>query len=125
MSQEKVTDAMKWVGQILPYDIGRDAIHIPTVSAMAGCQLSPTEPVRYENGKWWPTDGQGRGVGLVDPFLPPTKVIEPGQWFLVFLYPGSIEALRHVWRHKDLPDEPVADGAVARITRSILNPEAK
>lgn len=121
VSQEKITDAVKYVGQILPYDIGRDAIHIPTISARVCEVMKPGQEVWFCDGTWWTAFGKGHGI--IDPFLPYTT--KPGDWVLVFLYPGSIESLRHVWRHKDLPDEPVADGAVARITRSILNPEAK
>jgi hypothetical protein len=36
-------------------------------------------------------------IGVVDPFL--VKPVEPGQRFWLFLYPGSITGLRHVWSH--------------------------
>jgi hypothetical protein len=50
-------------------------------------------------------------VGIVDPFLPPGTKISKGQWFYVYLQPGSISGLVHVWTH---PDFPEADARKAR-----------
>ena len=83
------------VGKLLDSTAGRDAIHFALAPVVAAERLLPCQRVQL--------DDAGRAVagpesiGLVDPFL--TAAVQPGERFWLFLYPGTITALRHVWVH--------------------------
>lgn len=81
-------------------DRRRDAIHIAVAPVTAAERLSPGEHV----GLVYYYDVELVGpctpyIGIVDPFLP--NAVEPGQRFWLFLYPGTVTSLRHVWTHPD------------------------
>jgi len=81
-------------------DRTRDAIHVAIAPGKASERLVPgqhigfTHPTSFES--FGPSD---ETVGIVDPFL--KESVEPGERFWVFLYPGTIESLRHVWTHPE------------------------
>lgn len=82
------------VGKLLDASIvKRDAIHVAVAPLEAAMDLKPGEHVGL-------TD-EGRAVagvetiGIVDPFLEAT--VKEGERFYLFLYPGTITSLHHVW----------------------------
>jgi hypothetical protein len=76
-------------------DARRDAIHIAVAPVVAAARLLPGQHVGLQE------DGQAcaheEPIGIVDPFL--TEAVAAGQRFWLFLYPGTITSLRHVWTH--------------------------
>lgn len=87
-------------GRLVPADFPdeRDAIHIATAAVFATEDLNPGDHVGFVTKD---NDKMGRSelapVGIVDPFLP--KPVKKGERFWVFLYPGTIQSLRHNWSH--------------------------
>jgi hypothetical protein len=77
-----MTDTVKLLGKLVEGDPGRDAIHIAVLPMLALAEMQP---------------GQHTTHGVVDPFL--TEPVQPGQRYWLFLWPGSITSLRHVWEH--------------------------
>ena len=79
-------------------DRRRDAIHIAVAPVTAVERLAPGQHVGLvRDGS---TDLVGpceHPIGIVDPFL--AEDVEPGERFWLFLYPGTIVSLRHVWTH--------------------------
>lgn len=76
------------IGTILDGSEKRDAVHIAVMPMIATGQLMPGQ--RLENG-------------IVDPYLP--APVEVGQRYFLFLYPGTVTGLRHVWTHSAFPEE--------------------
>jgi hypothetical protein len=79
-------------------DRRRDAIHIAVAPVTAAERLAPGQHVGLirEGG----TELVGpceQPIGIVDPFL--AGAVEPGQRFWLFLYPGTVTSLRHIWTH--------------------------
>lgn len=87
-------------GRLVPADFPdeRDAIHIATAAVFAAEDLNPGDHVGFVTKD---NDKMGRSeiapLGIVDPFLP--KPVKKGERFWVFLYPGTIQSLRHNWTH--------------------------
>jgi hypothetical protein len=82
------------VGKLAPETAFRDAIHVAVAPVIASTILQPGEHVGYHNGK---SDKTMPAIGIVDPFL--TEPVQKDEKFWLFLYPGSITSLRHVWTH--------------------------
>ena len=79
-------------------DRRRDAIHIAVAPVTAAGRLAPGQHVGLvEEGNLELVGPCDRPIGAVDPFL--AAEVEPGQRFWLFLYPGTITGLRHVWTH--------------------------
>jgi hypothetical protein len=87
------------LGQLIENgDRRRDAFHIAVAPVTAAQRLSPGEHVGLmEEGNLELVGPCERNIGVVDPFL--AHDVEPGQRFWLFLYPGTITGLRHVWSH--------------------------
>lgn len=79
-------------------DRRRDAIHIAVAPVMAAERLRPGQHVGLvrvgDPERVGPCD---RNIGIVDPFL--AEEVEAGQRFWLFLYPGTVTSLRHIWTH--------------------------
>ncbi|MCE9607698.1 MAG: hypothetical protein K8U03_22650 [Planctomycetia bacterium] len=79
-------------------DRRRDAVHVPVAAVMAATRLTPGQHVGLtQEGNIEMVGPCDRPIGIVDPFL--TKDVEPGERFWLFIYPGSITGLRHIWTH--------------------------
>ncbi|MDR5839363.1 hypothetical protein [Caballeronia sp. LZ034LL] len=102
------TDALETLGMIHFKPEARDAIHLAVEPIEAGERLRPNDDVGIYNGKAYQAsdyreiDGELvmiNPLGKVDPFLPSSKFVQPGQKFWLVVYPRMITSLRHVWSH--------------------------
>lgn len=82
------------LGNLVQEPARRDAIHIAVAPVEAGYDLQPGEHVGIEHGK---AVSHVETIGIVDPFYKGT--VHRGERFWLFLYPGTITSLRHVWTH--------------------------
>lgn len=111
MSQD---DIYSLIGTVAtePSEAGaRDAIHVPVVQMQVHAKggLLPGDPVD-ENGCLC---RYHLAIGIVDPWIYTNgRRIPSGSYVLVFLKPGSVTSLRHVWTHPLVPDEGVGEGAI-------------
>lgn len=111
------TDALETLGTLIDAGAKRDAIHVAVEPVTAGANFNPGEHVSVEGGIALPAL-VGKGLGIVDPFLP--TAVRQGERFWLLMYPRQIKSLRHVWTHPAFPDEPVVgepDPDVVVITR--------
>lgn len=83
---------------------GRDCVHVAVAPVTAGQRLWPGDHVGLDAGLAVDDPVHCPPVGVVDPFL--REEVQPGQRFWLFLYPGSITGLRHVWRHPAFATAP-------------------
>jgi hypothetical protein len=97
----------------------RDAIHIAIAPAIAAMPLVPGQHV----GLIDPNDIEMFGtsvsnhIGIVDPFL--REPVRKGGRFWVFLYPGTVTALRHHWQHPGFAAAEVRKWKEERESRSL------
>jgi hypothetical protein len=93
-------------------DRRRDAIHIAVAPVTAAVRLTPGQHVGLvQEGSVELAGPCDCNIGVVDPFL--AAAVEPGQRFWLFLYPGTITGLRHVWTH------PTFAAAAARVKEKL------
>lgn len=79
-------------------DRRRDAIHIAVAPVTAADRLVPGQHVGLiEEGNLELVGPCDQNIGVVDPYL--VRTVEPGQRFWLFLYPGTVTGLRHIWTH--------------------------
>ena len=93
-----MSDAGSTIGKIITDGHRRrDAIHVAVAPVTASCRLHPGEHVGLlgEDDVVGPCGEDN--IGIVDPFL--RKPVERNERFWLFLYPGTITGLRHVWKH--------------------------
>lgn len=98
-------DTLK-LGQIIKDTQHKDAIHIAVAPLVAAEPLHPGQHVGIV------AKGAGQSespIGVVDPYLKET--VQKGQKFWLFLYPGSITALRHEWTHPAFHNETPVQSA--------------
>lgn len=88
---------LKSIGTILKKQQERDAIHVAVLCAKAEEHLVQGTTVKVENGLARHAK-RAEAIGIVDPFL--TKGVEPGQYFWVHIFPGTVTGMRH---HYELP----------------------
>ena len=77
----------------------RDAIHVAVVPVRANERLYPAQAVGVLNGER--AFSGGPHVGIVDPFL--THPVVEGDTFWLFLFPGTVQSIRHEWTHPAFP----------------------
>lgn len=88
------------VGKLCEPTAGRDAIHVAIAPVVAGCWLKPGWRVGLNEAGQAVSGTMVKHLGIVDPFLE-DEWIETGKRFFLFLFPGTITSLRHVWSHPD------------------------
>lgn len=91
------------IGKIITTPQTRDAIHVAVVPVFAAEKLFPGNHVGISGPLMHAGRAFGAPVGIVDPYL--TLPVEQGQEFWLFLYPGSVTSLRHVWTHPAFGNE--------------------
>src|SRR5690349_21297561 len=102
-----MSDQPKFGELVTDPDAKRDAIHVAVCAVEAAAILYPSAHVGLTaDGKAVMTVFEKR-VGIVDPFL--EHKVMPGDRFWLFLYPGTITGLRHVWTHPAFADDELAD----------------
>lgn len=97
------SNALDTLGEILPRDPGRDAIHIATFAVTSDEKLYAGQHIGFIGDGNKVSSKAAKLSGIVDPFLPGT--VFPGQIFWLLLYPRTITSLRHAWTHPDVPNE--------------------
>lgn len=96
-------ETLKQIGRVPESGAGRDAVHIAVVPVVAAEDLKPGDSVIVRGRTAVKTSANPNRDGIADPFR--TDAIPKGTRFWLFLNPGSITSLRHVWTHPALPDE--------------------
>ena len=96
-------DTLK-LGQIIadPKSAKRDCTHLAVAPVQASEELEPGSFIRLCPGSSTRVRYGLRHIGIVDPFL--TRRVQEGEWFWMYLTPGSIQSLRHEWSHPDFGD---------------------
>ena len=85
---------LRSLGRLVTDDQPRDAVHIAVVPVVAGEDTWAGQHVGLEEGK---LSRKAKNIGVVDPFL--TVPVKAGEKCWLFLYPGSITSLSHLWSH--------------------------
>lgn len=98
-----MSDKLK-LGHIITSDQHRDAIHVAVVPIEAETILYPGNHVGVLDGK---AGKSHKHIGVVDPFL--KDIVQEGERFWLFLYPGSITSLRHEWLHPAFDKDALKD----------------
>ena len=93
------TDALTYLGKILPHPIPKDAVHLAVFSATAGIAMTRGGAhVGLRDGFVSPLIRPS--VGIVDPFI--LGKISAGEVVQVMLYPNTITSVRHTWDHPNI-----------------------
>lgn len=90
------------VGSLLDGTEGRDAVHFALAPMTTDEWLKPGQHVGLLDKRR--VSSRAPSVGIVDPFL--KEPVQPGQRFYLFLYPGTVTGLRHVWTHPAFAPKP-------------------
>lgn len=113
------TDALAVLGTRVDETVGRDAIHLAVEPLVAAEKLYRGYKVGIgPDGRAYGEHSEhplGQGVkmlGIVDPFLDclgepedeEYNPVQPGERFLMVVFPRKITSLRHVWSHPDVPE---------------------
>ena len=94
---------LRSLGRLVVDEQLRDAVHIAVVPVVAGEDLWAGTHVGLVDGK---LSRKSTHIGVVDPFL--TVTVKAGEKCWLFLYPGSITSLSHLWSHPAFdPQDPV------------------
>lgn len=87
------------IGQLINHNAQKDAVHIATIPLVALETLHPGQHIGI-NSNLEAVSIADKHIAIVDPFL--KQPVLAGQKFWGFMYPGSIESLRHDWTHPDI-----------------------
>lgn len=88
------------LGQIITTHQERDAIHVAVLPVITGEALLPGQHVGFSKNGYRVVSAPVepyRLVGIIDPFLTGPVDAEKRVW--LFLYPNTIQSLRHNWAH--------------------------
>lgn len=96
------TDALDTLGMVHFREEKRDAIHLAVEPVEASEELVAGETIIIKDGIAYPAP-RATAQGIVDPFL--ATRVSKGQRFWFVMMPRQVQSLRHVWSHKDFPDE--------------------
>jgi len=113
-----MSDTVAKLGKLIEGDEQRDAIHIAVAPVMAAEKLFPGERIGLVSEGVAGTSGEM--IGIVDPFL--RQPVMKGEKFWMFLNPGSITSLLHVWTH---PAFAAVEGKTKRTSEEWLRNFAK
>lgn len=117
------TDALDILGRVITADdkVGRDAIHLAVEPVIAGERVFPGQDVgRRSDGAFASpsiTNGITKTLGIVDPFI--ETAVQPGEKFLLVIYPRQITSLQHVWEHPDFGPETANPATAAPETPAL------
>jgi len=106
---------LRSIGNVLQGEWQRDAVHVAVLPCVAPVRVYPGQHVG-------PDCGQADCFGIVDPFL--QKPVELGEKFWIFMYPATVEGLRHDWMHKHVDKEnrqKLADVSVSKRAINIID----
>ncbi len=94
------------IGEIPDGTARRDAIHVAVAPVIASQILRAGEHVGLNaDGKAYHVGPTKNGsIGIVDPFVLHPIHMDEGFW--LFLYPGTITGLRHLWTHPAFAIKP-------------------
>lgn len=108
------TDALEVLGTVITdKEVGRDAIHLACLPVTTSDEWTlPGAHVGINPDNGVSVVSLSPRVGIIDPFLP--KPVPKGTKVLLVIYPRTIESLRHVWSHPDIPDEAVGGPPAAK-----------
>lgn len=97
------------LGELITTEQHRDAIHVAVAPVVAGEDVKPGQHVGFiaSDNETVGVSGCGSLLGIIDPFLK-CKKVRRGERCWLYLYPGSIQSLRHEWTHIAFNNEPVA-----------------
>jgi hypothetical protein len=99
-------DKIPKLGQLITEPQHRDAVHIAVAPVIAGMEMYPGDHIGFtDNGDAYTVvTNAKKAIGIVDPFLR-EKVVYEGDQFYMFLYPNTINSLRHEWTHPEFENE--------------------
>lgn len=122
VKREVLTEAGKVLGTIIDETVKRDSVHIAVEPVVAKVALQPGQLIRlYKADSNVATSANSQDYqGIVDPFL--LDSVKPGQRFLMFLKPGSMMTLRHVW---DCPGFKTSVETVEKIVERVVYEEVE
>ncbi len=96
------------VGQTPTENAARDAIHVAVIPVTASHLLIRGDRVNIDaKGEAYKTLRLQDGIGVVDPFK--AEATHAGEKFWLFLNPGTITSLRHVWTHPAFTAKPLEE----------------
>lgn len=100
------------LGKLLEPDAKRDATHIAVAPVVCGEALSPGSHVNVRDGV---ARTGTKTIGIIDPFL--RQCPKAGERVWVYMYPNTIEDLRHDWSHPAFPDSvpPTSDEKIEQL----------
>lgn len=99
------------IGNLITTTQQRDAIHMAVIPVTAGENLTPGDTIGIRPDGMAQSQEPEKAIGIADPFLRVCEIKE-GQQFWLFLNPGTITSLRHMWEHPAFaPDKPVESSA--------------
>lgn len=89
------------LGKLLDGPMPRDAIHIAVACVKVAHRMDPSQRAHFVPGHGCELVEGCRDneecIGLIDPFL--REAVDKGRYCWLFLFPGTITNLRHVWSH--------------------------